>query len=998
MLAKCPHCGHPNEVQPRSESYTLQCPGCHRALRVPARKTPQAAPRAAAAVGAAPELAKAAPGDGTEADRAQAIHQQEQRPADTGGEPDDFPTVVTEDSAKRVSHRPSRRRRKKSQLPTILAVGSVFALVIIASLGWWLVQQRTTGAADPEEDSVSEVVSPRYRLLRVRSRRVFAGNRVEIPLVVLPKPGDARLRYEQVSGPAGAEVDGTKGLWVWNVPADMASTTEKVEVAVQWGESPSERSVTRFLVTVVGRRRTAGVKTERTASPADGAWSEVSKRLASRKLQVRLLADPPQELRSWLGGELRRVSLEGEEVWAVWFEKSTDLERKLEGFEFGEISMPESAFPENWAGKVQLFRSGNWLWVYAGLNEATLDGLKAAFGRPLAYRAAENSGGGLTGLPGMRGKESGRSEEKKEEGAGEAQVEDERSSEWKAVIELYENKQKLFRLEAYKALRAYLASQFAEAHAAEINAAWGGEDEASRAFRAFLEEHPDIREELLIAIDPDHDRVEEALGLFRRLYEGFPDRFADYASLAIATAVTWDQPNVTWSYRGLRRHAGALEGGPPADGIASFGFYVEAEPVMQGRVRFLPWEMLVHVVNHETPLVERQWALQNYLPKRVGIGKCYHDVPYDHGYYRIGPDVARLKGKPYTLPAIRQFGGICGNQADFASRVARTLGVPAASVSGVGRYGEGHAWVMWVELRRVTPTGIQFSLESYGRYRGDMYYVGHLKNPQTGRSMTDRQLEVYLHSVGISPRGRRQAAMLMRIYPRLRDELSLNVDARLEYLAKVLDLSPFYDAAWRELAAMVGEEEVQASKKHRQRMRAVIDTLFRTFAPFPDFTWEVFADLVAIEDDAEKQNALYTKLIQMYEQAKRPDLAFQARMVLAKRLEEQDNAMSAANLLADGIQRHPDEGRFVPKVLDELERLCQTIENGDQVLIPFLASFLPKIPQKRGRDPSKYCMQMYERAIARFQEAGRADLAARYQAELTKLKAAQAQQKLRSAN
>ena len=997
MLAKCPHCGHPNEVQPRSESYTLQCPGCQRALRVPARRTPQSVPKAGAVTEPDPKVVHPETGRSIVVDGAREIRELRERPAATGGEAEDLPTVVTEDSSGHTSRRSPRRRRRKSQLPTVLVVGSVLALAVVVPVGWWLVQQRTTGTEAPDGDSVSDVSSARYRLLRVRSRRVVAGSRVEIPLVVLPKPNGGRLHYEQVSGPTGAAVDGEKGVWIWNVPADMAATTQKVEVAVRWGELPGERSMTRFSVTVVARRRAGSRDADRVASPADQAWSQVSRQLASRKLRVRLLAEPSEELRSWLGGELRRVSIEGGEVWAVWFEASQDLERKLEGFEFGEIAMPESAFPDDWAGKVQLFRSENWLWVYAGLNEATLDGLKEAFGRPLAYRPAGDSATSA-GLPGMHGKGGGGPKEELEDGAGEASRDDQRSSEWKSVVELYENKQKLFRPEAYPALRAYLASEFEEAYAAQIDAAWGGSDESSRAFRAFLKEHADIREELLIAIDPDHDRVEEVLALFRRLHETFPDRLADYASLAIATAVTWDQPNVLWSYRGLRKHAGALEGEPPADAVASFGFYVEAEPVMQGRVRFLPWEMLVHVVNHETPLVERQWALQNYLPKRVGIGKCYHDVPYDHGYYRIGPDAAKLKGQPYTLPVIRQIGGICGNQADFASRVARILGVPAASVSGVGRYGEGHAWVMWVELRRVTPAGIQFSLESYGRYRGDMYYVGHLKNPQTGQSMTDRQLEVYLHSVGISPRGRRQAAMSMRVYPRMREELSLNVDARLEYLAKVLDLSPFYDGAWRELASMVGEKEVQVSKKHRQRMRAVVDTLFRTFVPFPDFTWEVFADLVAIEEDAAKQNALYGQLIRMYEQAKRPDLAFRARMSLAKRLEEQDNAVAAANLLADGIQRHPDEGRFVPKVLDEVERLCRTIENGDQVLIPFLASFLPKIPQNRGRDPSKYCMQMYERAIASFQEAGRADLAARYQAELTKLKAAQVQQKLRSAN
>ncbi|MFV2038658.1 MAG: Clp protease N-terminal domain-containing protein, partial [Acidimicrobiales bacterium] len=43
----------------------------------------------------------------------------------------------------------------------------------------------------------------------------------------------------------------------------------------------------------------------------------------------------------------------------------------------------------------------------------------------------------------------------------------------------------------------------------------------------------------------------------------------------------------------------------------------ETERVMQGRIRFVPWEFLVHVVNHRTPAGERDWALANYLPKRT---------------------------------------------------------------------------------------------------------------------------------------------------------------------------------------------------------------------------------------------------------------------------------------------------------------------------------------------------------------------------------------------
>ena len=84
-------------------------------------------------------------------------------------------------------------------------------------------------------------------------------------------------------------------------------------------------------------------------------------------------------------------------------------------------------------------------------------------------------------------------------------------------------------------------------------------------------------------------------------------------------------------------------------------------------------------------------------------------------------------------------------QADYAARVGKSIGVPAEYVRGESNSGGLHAWVMWVELRTVTKTSIVFSLQSHGRYRTDHYYVGTLQDPQTGRRITDRELEIIMH-------------------------------------------------------------------------------------------------------------------------------------------------------------------------------------------------------------------------------------------------------------
>ena len=110
----------------------------------------------------------------------------------------------------------------------------------------------------------------------------------------------------------------------------------------------------------------------------------------------------------------------------------------------------------------------------------------------------------------------------------------------------------------------------------------------------------------------------------------------------------------------------------------NFEYFLKTEQFMQGRGQWLPWEFLVLVVNHKTPMEEREWALKSYLPKRMMIGKCYAEVPYDQLMLETGSAQAKMNGHVYTLASLSEHGGVCAHQADFASRVGKSLAVPAA--------------------------------------------------------------------------------------------------------------------------------------------------------------------------------------------------------------------------------------------------------------------------------------------------------------------------------
>ena len=549
-------------------------------------------------------------------------------------------------------------------------------------------------------------------------------------------------------------------------------------------------------------------------------------------------------------------------------------------------------------------------------------------------------------------------------------------------------KKTLFNTKQYPEIRKIFADRFERDHADQIGFAFGSD---AAAMREWLDAHTDIKEELYTAIDPQHDDVVAALRLFAQLKTEFPKQIEAYAELAIATAVTWDRERGDiYEYGHHARRTHSNYGGELLDGVGNFKFLVEAEPQMQGRAQYLPWEFLVHLVNHRTPKTERFWAMQNYGNNRAMFGKIYSNVPYDDEMLRTSSAVCKLAGQDYVLPDILRLGGVCAMQADFAARVGKSMGVPAEYVGGESIYGDRHAWVMWVELKSVSKAGISFTLESHGRYRGDKFYVGDLDDPHTGVQITDRDLELRLQTVGINPVAARQARLIMKAYPLLRDaqgedDKPMGTADQIVFLQNVIDLSPGNEQAWYALAALARDGDFVG--KDRRLMQKSFDNLFRTFGNFPDFTWLVFDDLVRFFDNPRQRNQLYEKLVALYESAGRPDLACEARLRLSDHLVAEGSTTDAINGLAYTIKKFPDEGRYVPRLLDKLETVAAGIPGTDAKLVQFYTEFLPAIPRTRGGDPSKYCMEMYERAIALFQQHNQPQLAQALSIELAKVRA-----------
>jgi hypothetical protein len=535
------------------------------------------------------------------------------------------------------------------------------------------------------------------------------------------------------------------------------------------------------------------------------------------------------------------------------------------------------------------------------------------------------------------------------------------------IVELYKSG-KLFDKREAKAVRAAFAERFEKVHADDLR---GGFGEDYDTLTAWLNEHAEIKQELFNAIDEDHDHVAKVFAIFRDLWKHSPEQLAKYWNLAIATAVVWDDPQRgVYDYRGHQRRTKSIL---PDDylkftALDGYKYFLDHEKEIQGResvnrIQALPWEFLVYVVNHRTPLAEREWALRTYLAHRALIGQVYRDIEYDKEMLRTRSESCKLNGLPYTLESIRKNGGVCAMQADFASRVAKCLGVPAVFVGGEAANLDLHAWVMWAEVKRLTPEKVEFGYLSYGQYPDLKHYTGDITNPQTGEKILDRDMERTLAVVGHDRAGKRQADLIMRAYPRLRESQSFDTPKRLSYIDRCLKVNPMNEAAWQELAGLARAGEF----KGREQSLAALDhveTLLKTFRANPDFSWKVFDDLTSAQPDVQQRTRLYEKVVAMYEVGGRPDLACDARLRLADLQCEQKRFKPAATGLAFTIEKFPTEGRYVPKLMDKLQEVCKHFPEGTKLLVDFYLRVLPKIPPTRAGEVSKYCVEMHEQAIA----------------------------------
>lgn len=226
------------------------------------------------------------------------------------------------------------------------------------------------------------------------------------------------------------------------------------------------------------------------------------------------------------------------------------------------------------------------------------------------------------------------------------------------------------------------------------------------------------------------DNPSEVLGGLQKIHRAEPALFGSYASLALAIAVVLDVPPPPLWPHGQVGQGILPRKTPPPEQL--FGYLARLDRVngTAHKLGRLPASELKFLVDIVAPFPELDWARKNVPPGIADLGKAYDLIKYRQE--RIAASQYTWPGPAYTLPVILAQGGICVDQAYFASTVGKAKGIPTIMFRGAGLDGR-HAWFGYLDASQ------RWQLDC-GRYAEQKYVTGLAFDPQTWGNINDHEL------------------------------------------------------------------------------------------------------------------------------------------------------------------------------------------------------------------------------------------------------------------
>lgn len=412
----------------------------------------------------------------------------------------------------------------------------------------------------------------------------------------------------------------------------------------------------------------------------------------------------------------------------------------------------------------------------------------------------------------------------------------------------------------------------------------------------------DFSEEFFAMLTPV-DQPTRVLEILQTLYARAPADFREYRSLAIAVALVYDVPPPPhWPHGQVS--AAVLPRRWPAPEEA-FGYWVRLDRgnFTMHRLRRLPASELKFLVDLAAPFAELDWGRRNVGPGLTDLAQAYMLVKYRQD--RLKENQFMWPKADYRLATILAEGGICVDQAYFATTVGKAKGIPTILFRGAGLDGR-HAWFGYLDGQQ------RWQLDG-GRFAEQKYVVGVAFDPQTWGDINDHEL------LFISERFRTLPTYRLSVTHALfaADYLSAGRPAAaLKAAREAVGRDRRNLAAWKTL--LLAQTAVEARETEGVLREAIL-----AFQPYPDLEVMFSRQLItALRARGETSLAAFEeqRLAKKY-QAGRTDLSNQ-----------QAAAMLTASMAKDDL---PTQIRVYQQVLAQYGRGKGT-DFYDQVVLPFV--------------------------------------------------------------
>ncbi|HTJ78862.1 MAG TPA: hypothetical protein VL357_07670 [Rariglobus sp.] len=227
------------------------------------------------------------------------------------------------------------------------------------------------------------------------------------------------------------------------------------------------------------------------------------------------------------------------------------------------------------------------------------------------------------------------------------------------------------------------------------------------------------------------DYLPQVLAILQQLHDADRAKFSTYAQLALAIALVYDSPPPpSWPHRQVTTQALPRLLPRPLD---AFNFLADADQhgMTLQKLATLPASELKFAVDLAAPFPELVWVQKTLKFTLAQLPKNYDLIRYRND--RLDAQQYVWPGDSYELARIYKEGGICVDQAYFATETGKARGVPTLFFRGEGQDGR-HAWFGYLG------SGQRWMLDA-GRYADQRFVTGVAIDPQTWTDLSDHDLQ-----------------------------------------------------------------------------------------------------------------------------------------------------------------------------------------------------------------------------------------------------------------